>query len=196
MTDFKAPPVPPKFDNEASIRKEQEAPVAPTVVSETNQQNSSFASGHTNPQTDMKQDFSEWKEKVNSFKEKFKALPTTKQQVIVLAGAFLFGLLVGAVMFSGGDEVPVVAPAKLQGVISNPDIKENLKRCGQVSPSSPCVLYVMNSYDYEKLAKDFFETAVALTRRKDFVISMDNVHYGTMRIPPGYFAQIKIPALR
>ena len=132
-------------------------------------------------------------------KERFNALPSGKRNIIVAAGIFVVGLLMGAILFGGSSDEPVVqAPRGLQGVVLNPDIKENeqLKRCGQVDPSSPCVLYIMNSYTYDKMAKDFFETAVAVTRRKDLVIQMDNVRYAQMRIPPGYFAQIKIPAYK
>lgn len=209
MTDFKAPPPPGGF---AQAPTPPAAPVAPQpepvaapepdpVVTEEQapaEPVEDVAAPESAPASEPKanavlEKFQAQKEKIM---EKFNALPGNKRQVVVAAGIFVIGLLMGAIMFGGSSEAPAPAPKGLQGVVSNPDIKEPLKRCGQVEASSPCVLYVMNSYTYEKLAEDFFETAVAVTRRKDLVIRMDNVRYAAMRIPPGYFAQIKIPAYK
>ena len=191
MNDFKAPPPPP----ENFAAPEETPAVTPQPVDMGAEQATPQVSADAeNAQpTDLKDRFQSQKDALMG---KFNALPSNKRQVVLAVGIFLIGLLMGAIMFGGSDDAPVQAPKGLQGVVANPDIKTDLKRCGLVDASSPCVLYVMNSYTYEKLAEDFFETAVAVTRRKDLVIRMDNVRYATMRIPPGYFAQIKIPAYK
>ena len=86
-------------------------------------------------------------------------------------------------------------PQRLQGSIANPDVKGE-KRCGVAAPSEPCVLYIMNHFSYDKMAQDFFDTAVTLTKRPSYLIKVENIHYVTYRIPPGYFVEIKIPALQ
>ena len=211
MNDFRAPPPPPgNFNTPAPEAPKQEvspqsvetpAPEPQKVVApEQLQEQVSDAAPETAAVPEQASTENGFKGKVMTIKdglaERFNALPGNKKQVVVAAGIFAIGLMMGGIMFGGSDEVAQPVPQGLQGVISNPDIKEPLKRCGQVEASSPCVLYIMNSYTYEKLAQDFFETAVSVTRRKDLVIRMDNVRYATMRIPPGYFAQIKIPAYK
>lgn len=194
MNDFKAPPPPP--GNFAA--PEQNVPPAEAPVEEV--QPTAPASSQEAPENVGDNQTTDFKGRLQSQKEmlmgKFNQLPSNKKQVLLAAGIFVIGLLLGAIMFGGSCDPVAPAPKGLQGVVSNPDIKTDLKRCGLVEASSPCVLYVMNSYTYEKLAEDFFETAVSVTRRKDLVIRMDNVRYATMRIPPGYFAQIKIPAYK
>lgn len=200
MTDFKAPPPPGGFA-QAPTPPAAPAPQPEPVVPEPEvpaKPTEDVAAPESEPASESKANavLGKFQAQKGKVMEKFNALPGNKRQVIVAAGIFVIGLLMGAIMFGGSSEAPAPAPKGLQGVVSNPDIKEPLKRCGQVEASSPCVLYVMNSYTYEKLAEDFFETAVAVTRRKDLVIRMDNVRYAAMRIPPGYFAQIKIPAYK
>ena len=219
MTDFKAPPPPGGFGNPQPAARPPMAPTAPGAPVETPPSETPVVEPTPAPVTEepapttpepvpQQQEeaaaapsakdvalskFQEQKEKVMG---KFNALPSNKKQVVIAAGVFVIGLLMGAIMFGGSSEPSAPAPKGLQGIVSNPDIKEPLKRCGQVEASNPCVLYVMNNYTYEKLAEDFFETAVSVTGRKDRVIRMDNVRYATIRIPPGYFAQIKIPAYK
>jgi len=212
MTDFKAPPPPGGFapaptppaapapqpepvaaPELAPVAEEPAAPAEPVAEPVEEVAAPEAAPAEQSKTNAVLGKFQAQKEKIM---EKFNALPGNKRQVVVAAGVFVIGLLMGTIMFGGSSDAPAPAPKGLQGVVSNPDIKEPLKRCGQVEASSPCVLYVMNSYTYEKLAEDFFETAVAVTRRKDLVIRMDNVRYAAMRIPPGYFAQIKIPAYK
>ena len=208
MTDFKAPPPPKGFTQPSptveapssqSTSTPEAVPVeAPVEETETSLQPApeAVSSEPTNSETKTAAVLDKAQGLKQKVMERFNALPSNKRQVIVAIGIFVIGLLMGSIMFGGSGDTPAPAPKGLQGVVSNPDIKEPLKRCGQVEASSPCVLYVMNSYTYEKLAEDFFETAVSVTRRKDLVIRMDNVRYATMRIPPGYFAQIKIPAYK
>ena len=207
MTDFKTPPPPggfaqpptaPASQPEQTPQQEQVPQSEPVQEVPPTQEAPQNEAVSDSPRSESKATMAlgkaqDLKQKIM---ERFNALPNNKRQVVVALGIFLIGLLMGSVLFGGSSEEPAPAPKGLQGVVSNPDIKEPLKRCGQVEASSPCVLYVMNSYTYEKLAEDFFETAVSVTRRKDLVIRMDNVRYATMRIPPGYFAQIKIPAYK
>ena len=198
MKDFKAPP-PPGGYSSAPVQPEQasgqQPAPEPQVVSEQ-QSPSAPMDPAVRPMSAKDKAMNAFQEQKDRVVGKFNALPSNKRQIILAALIFVAGLLIGPLLFGGSDEPVEQAPRGLQGVVSNPDIKEPLKRCGQVEASSPCVLYVMNSYTYEKLAEDFFETAVSVTRRKDLVIRMDNVRYATMRIPPGYFAQIKIPAYK
>jgi len=208
MTDFKAPPPPQGFTPPSPTVEtpSSQPPVEPkTVPVEASAEEmvtppqpapETVPSEPTNSDTKTAAALGKAQGLKQKVMERFNALPSNKRQVIIAVGIFVIGLLMGSIMFGGSGENPAPAPKGLQGVVSNPDIKEPLKRCGQVEASSPCVLYVMNSYTYEKLAEDFFETAVSVTRRKDLVIRMDNVRYATMRIPPGYFAQIKIPAYK
>ena len=208
MTEFKAPPIPPAPANggqevPASTPEmvqepapaspapgiTEQAPVAPAAEPSPAQSSS--------PNGDAFQDnMQKLQEKTSELHQQFNALPDNKKHIILYIVVFFVGLLLGGLMFHGGSSASEPITKELSGVVPNPDIKEKLKRCGMVSPSSPCVLYVMNSYDYEKMAEDFFETAVALTKRTDFLIRSDNVRYSKMRIPPGYFAVIKIPLKR
>ena len=54
----------------------------------------------------------------------------------------------------------------------------------------------MNSSRYEKRAEDFFKEASVLTERSLYVISIENPVYSKLIIPPGRFAEIKIPSIR
>lgn len=197
-------PVPP------SDPQEEAAPAAPVVneqPAEASSQPSSQPAEASAPQAESTPEVKESKKdvalkKFQVLKEnvmtKFNALPGNKKQVILFAGMFFIGLLMGIIMFGGGGEQPVSTSVStgLDGVVTNPDIKEKLKRCGQAEASSACVLYVMNTSTYERLAEDFFEVAVFMTQRKKQEIRMANVRYLARRIPPGYFAQIKIPAYK
>ena len=121
---------------------------------------------------------------------------SSKPTMIIVAVVFLLGLLFGSLIFGGG-ETPAPVVQGLQGVVRNPDITQPLKRCGrETEASAACVLYVMNHATYEKLARDFFEVAVSAMGRSNMLISVDNVRYANLKIPPGYFAEIKIPAYK
>ena len=121
-------------------------------------------------------------------------LPSSKKNILFMVGALVVGLLMGAVMFGGNSAPQEQAPRTLPGVVSNPDIRgQKLQRCGQVDASQTCILYIMNDKTYDKRAQDFFESAVVLTNRSKFAIQTANVQYGTIRIPAGFFAELKIP---
>lgn len=201
MTEFKAPPVPPTTVNEGH-EEPVSAPEVPqnfdaTETAAPAQESSTEEQQPNHMKLDILQgNVRKLQEKTAEMHQQFNAMPDSKKHIILYLAVFMLGFFLGGVLFHGGSAPTEVLTKDLQGVVPNPDIKEKLKRCGMVSPSSPCVLYVMNSYDYDKLAEDFFETAVALTKRTDFLIRSENVRYSKMRIPPGYFAIIKIPIKR
>ena len=112
----------------------------------------------------------------------------------VLGGAFVVGLILG-VMMASGDSVPTTTECSLHH-IKNPDIQGRFPLCGRTAKSEPCILYIMNATRYDKQAEDFFKDAERLTERAYYSISIENPIYSKLNIPPGYFAEIKIPSLR
>ena len=208
MTEFKAPPVPPQpyNENQSNPVNSSAEPVvqsnptdnvapAPTEPAPESPVDSQSSQSATNTDA-LHENLNKLKQKVEILRQQFDTLPQSKRNLILYVSVFVVGLLMGWAFFGGSSKPSAPVVKGLQGVVSNPDIKEKLQRCGMVSPSSPCVLYVMNNYHYDKIAKDFFEMAVTLTQRPDFLIQSENVRYGTVRIPPGYFAEIKIPMKR
>lgn len=121
----------------------------------------------------------------------------TKTVYGILGGILVVGMILGGMFFGGSSSgnAPQNAAAAL-GVISNPDIKEHLRRCGQVDKGEACILYIMNHNRYDKIAEDFFDEAVKLMEVQRYSISMVNPKYAKTRIPPGYFVQLKIPNVR
>ena len=127
------------------------------------------------------------------------ALQEAKQKIItylwyVLGGTVLVGLIFGLLM--GGGEAPAPAPECLLKHIRNSDIQGRFKPCGTISKSEACIFYIMNTTIYEKKAEDFFDEAHRLMERTRYSISLENPTYSKRIIPPGYFAQIKVPSLR
>ena len=195
MTEFKAPPPPPAdFVNEPTPVAAPEAAVAtePGVTPET------VVTAETEVAQDVpKKDFK--KLVISSRDEVVNTMRTSKSMWVVTGLMFVLGLIFGAILFGGSSSAPAPIIKGLQGVVANPDISPELelKRCGQEREASKaCVLYVMNYATYDKLARDFFETAVVATGRSSMLIGVDNVRYAGVKIPPGYFAQIKIPAYK
>lgn len=121
----------------------------------------------------------------------------TKTVYGILGGILVVGMILGGMFFGGSSSggAPQNAAAAL-GVISNPDIKEHLRRCGQVDKGEACILYIMNHNRYDKIAEDFFDEAVKLMEVQRYSVSMVNPKYAKTRIPPGYFVQLKIPNVR
>lgn len=115
----------------------------------------------------------------------------TKVMGSVVAGIFLFGIMMGCAFF-GGDSKQVVQG--LTDVVLNPDIRYNLRRCGQIDPNRECVLYIMNSQTRDRLGSDFFQEAQNMTGVQKYSIQLANVNYANALIRPGYIAQIYIPA--
>ena len=133
------------------------------------------------------------------FATRFKLSPNiykTKTMSAILGGTLLAGLLLGMIFFGGSSSAPPQGPSGLQGVVRNPDIRESLQRCGIVSETEPCVVYIVNHSRADRYAEYFFEQAVKLTGRQPYLVAIENPQYAKMRIPPGYITQIKIPRLQ
>ena len=113
----------------------------------------------------------------------------------VLGGAFAIGLVLGMMMSGGGDSGPAQESCPVR-IIRNPDIQGRFPLCGRTSRAEPCVLYMMNTAQYDKSAEDFYSEVQRLTERAVQLISIENPVYSTYRIPPGAFAVIKVPSLR
>lgn len=132
----------------------------------------------------------------NNFAADFNLPPsviTSKSIGILLLIICIFGIIIGSVFFGGSSKPQVVG---LQGVVPNQDITTRLPRCGRTDPGQACVLYIMNHTRYDKIAENFFDDAVRLTEVQKYSIAMVNPKYAKTRIPPGYFAEIKIPNVR
>ena len=120
----------------------------------------------------------------------------TKVMALILGGTVLLGMLLGAVFFGGSGNQPVQGPEGLLGVVRNPDLRQDLPRCGMVSEGSPCTVYIVNHSRNDRYAEYFFGEATRLTGRQEYLVMIENQHYAKSRIPPGYIAQIKIPSLK
>ena len=83
----------------------------------------------------------------------------------------------------------------LDGIVYNPDVPAGKSRCGLAEPHQACVLYIMNSQNREVNGKDFYNVAAKWTNREPYLINTNNMKYSSMRIKPGYIAQIYIPAM-
>lgn len=119
----------------------------------------------------------------------------TKGYMLVMLCALIIGILFGTMM-GGGSSQPVQQTGGLKGVVRNKDITSKMPRCGLTEKGQACLLYIMNSTRYDKVAEDFFDEAVKLMGMQKYSISMVNPTYAKDRIPPGYFAEIKIPMMR
>lgn len=141
-------------------------------------------------------------EEVNSVKTKnvafdlasLQPLLKNKFALLALGAVLLFGILLGAIFFGGSSESP--KNTGLQGRIANTDITKRLERCGRSDNTAPCIIYIMNHTRVDQTAEYFFDSAAQLTGRLKQWIELDNQNYRKMRIPPGYFAEIKIPSRR
>ena len=174
MTDktFQAPPLPPNAPNFSPLKD-----------------------------TAQEKNTAEWpitRETISSddFATRFKLSPNiyqTKIMITILGATLFIGLLLG-LMFGGGS-TPPPAPTGLQGVVINPDITRPLNRCGTISETESCVVYIVNHSRIERQAEYFFDQAVKLTGRQPYLLKIANKQYATKRIPPGFIAQIQIPSL-
>ncbi len=120
---------------------------------------------------------------------------STKGILLISFVALILGMFVGNIFF-GSSGSTNQKPTGLTGVIRNPDITTKLPRCGLIDRGQSCILYIMNSTRYDKSAEDFFDEAVKLTEIQKYSIAMVNLKYAKTRIPPGRFAEIKIPDMR
>ena len=130
--------------------------------------------------------------------EQCRVIFQNKSLLIAFCSIFVFGLLMGSCIFSGGSSSKPVQQAMggLSGVVPNPEPNvSKLSRCGMAERGRPCLIYIVNHSRYEKHAEDFFEEASRLTEITPYSISMDNLQYAKTLIRPGQIAEIKVPAL-
>ena len=136
----------------------------------------------------------------NNFAAALKLSPRifeTKIMAAILGGCVVVGVLLGMAFFGGSNNAPKTVMPKdaIGGVVMNPDVREKLRRCGMVSPTAPCLVYIVNHSRDDHYAEYFFDDAAKLTGRAPYLIRIENQHYAKSRIPPGYIAKIKIPTL-
>ncbi|MBR6411802.1 MAG: hypothetical protein IKS41_01405 [Alphaproteobacteria bacterium] len=135
----------------------------------------------------------------NNFAAALKISPRifeTKIMAAILGGCVFFGMLLGMVFFGGSSAPQQVVRQGLSGVVPNPDIRTKMARCGMVSNTAPCMVYIMNHERNDRRAEYFFDQAAKLTGRAPYLIRIENQYYATAKISPGQIAKIKIPALR
>ena len=180
MTDkpFQTPPLPPQAPNFQAFPKTQpiETPVS-FPVEKRNQHDEAVA---------------------DDFATRFKLSPTiyrTKSMLAILGGTLFAGLLLGIMFFGGGSTAPASVSSGLQGVIQNPEIQQNLARCGTVPETEPCIVYIVNHTRADRYAEYFFDQAVKLTGRQPYLLEIANRQYAKTRIPRGYIAKIQVPRL-
>ena len=111
---------------------------------------------------------------------------------LLLGIALIFGMIVGYIMMPKTQNTERRA---LDGIVFNADVPSGRGRCGLTEPHQGCVLYIMNPKNQEVMGKDFYTTAAKWTGRERYIIESGNMHYGNVRIKPGYIAQINIPPL-
>ena len=121
------------------------------------------------------------------------------KMIAVAVMLVVVGMIVGAIIF-GGSSTPAQQTERnvrgLTNVVPNPSITEQLKMCGQTSESAPCILYIMNHSRYDRIAQDFFAEAAKLSQRNNYTVEIENAAYAKTKIPPSFFVQMKIPAIR
>lgn len=131
----------------------------------------------------------------NDFVSKLNLPPEMMETKVVIGiiAAIFFGMMLGCVMGGSGKKTVIQG---LGDVVRNPHISGNMRRCGQIDPNRECILYVMNSKNYDRLGEDFFQTAQDITGVPKYSIQLSNTTYANTLIQPGYIAQIYIPARR
>lgn len=112
---------------------------------------------------------------------------------IIAAICLLVGLIAGKLFF--GSSSSKIVQNGLQGVIMNPEVPQGRSRCGVAEKTQGCVLYLMNPERQELNGRDFYDWASQLTKRPRFIIETGNMRYSSVKIKPGFIAQINIPPL-
>ena len=116
-----------------------------------------------------------------------------KNVVVLFSLLFLFvGIFVGKSLFSSQK----IETHGLEGVVINPEIPSGRPRCGLTAKNQACVFYLMNWYRQELNGRDFYVLAAQLTGREQYMIESDNLRYANIKIKPGHFAQLNIPAIK
>jgi hypothetical protein len=110
----------------------------------------------------------------------------------ILAGICLFiGLFIGKAFFSS----QVIENRGLEGIVINPEVPSGRPRCGLTDKNQACIFYIMNWYKQELNGRDFYKLAAQLTGREEYMIETENLRYAQVKIKPGHFAQLNIPAI-
>lgn len=118
---------------------------------------------------------------------------TSKKKIIwTSVASLLVGIFLGASLFASKTE----EKHGLEGVVLNPDVPAGRARCGLTDKSQACTFYIMNCYKQELTGRDFYKLAAQLTSREEYMIETENLRYAMVKIKPGHFAQINIPALK
>lgn len=116
-----------------------------------------------------------------------------KSVVYIAAGICLLGgLFIGKAFFAEQK----IENYGLEGVVANPEVPAGRPRCGLTDKSQACVFYMLNWYKQELNGRDFYKLAAQLTGREEYMIETENLHYANIKIKPGHFAQLNIPALK
>ena len=115
-----------------------------------------------------------------------------KNVLMLIFTALMLGAMLG---YMSAPKSRSVSGHGLEGVVFNQDVPKGRSRCGLVEPQQPCVFYIMNPTNQEVNGKYFYQTAAKWTRREEYMIEVNNMHYGQQRIKPGQIAAINIPAL-
>lgn len=116
-----------------------------------------------------------------------------KNVLYIAAGICLFvGLFIGKTFFSS----QTIENHGLEGVVANLDVPSGRPRCGLTDKSQACVFYLMNWERQELNGRDFYKLAAYFTGREEYMIETENLRYATVKIKPGDFAQLNIPALK
>ena len=117
---------------------------------------------------------------------------SNKKLFLMALVCFFVGLFLGSALFSSKTE----EKHGLENIVLNPDVPTGRPRCGLTDKSQACVFYLMNWYKQELTGRDFYKLVAQLTGRAESMIETENLRYATMKIKPGYFAQLNIPALK
>lgn len=117
-----------------------------------------------------------------------------KKNILYIAAGicFFIGLFIGKTLFA----TQTIENHGLEGIVANPDIPAGRPRCGLTDKSQACVFYLMNWEKQELNGRDFYKLAAYFTGREEYMIETENLRYATVKIKPGDFAQLNIPALK
>ncbi len=117
-----------------------------------------------------------------------------KKNIVYLAASICLaiGLFLGKVFFAE----QTIENKGLEGIVANPEVPAGRPRCGLTDKSQACIFYILNWYKQELNGRDFYKLAAQLTGREEYMIETDNLRYANVKIKPGHFAQLNIPAIK
>lgn len=112
--------------------------------------------------------------------------------------AFAFALILGAIIgnpFSDKNSIfnaPKEKVIQVSGVVKNPAIPKNTKRCGLNKDNEPCYIYIMNALKKEVKVTELFPLIKTITGIEEFMFKPYNVEYANNFIKAGYLAEFYI----